>query len=219
MAISFFASSYYERCVRSCYILSRSYIKRFVWYNLYVLQSVLRFSLLLHYCTGCSYRFITFVHKVYAIFRSLNAMIEKEAAVAIIIALGFFKKRKKANQGKKEKSGWNLGLKDSKAWEYMKLCWQNCGRKMNATAILWMTSENFEEIFQLTKDDTREENTKMMEPILPRLKLAATIRFLSTVELYKRLQFQFRIHNSILSLFVLEVCQAIFNRLKGKYIR
>ena len=32
-------------------------------------------------------------------------MIEKEAAVAIIIALGFFKKRKKANQGKKEKSG------------------------------------------------------------------------------------------------------------------
>ena len=82
-----------------------------------------------------------------------------------------------------------------------------------------MTSENFEEIFQLIKDDIRKENTKMREPIPPRLKLAATIRFLSTGESYKSLQFQFRIHNSTLSLFVPEVCQAIFNGLKEKYMK
>ena len=82
-----------------------------------------------------------------------------------------------------------------------------------------MTSENFEEIFQLIKDDIRKENTKMREPIPPRLKLAATIRFLSTGESYKSLQFQFRIHNSTLNLFGSEVCQAIFNRLKEKYMK
>ena len=81
---------------------------------------------------------------------------------------------------------------------------------------LRMTSEYFEEIFLLIKDDIAKENTKVREPIPRRLKLAVTIHFLSTGELYKSLQFQFRIHNSTLSLFVPEVCQAIFNRLKEK---
>ena len=45
-----------------------------------------------------------------------------------------------------------------------------------------MTSENFEEIFQPIKDDVRKENTKMRKPIPPRLKLAATTRFLSAGE-------------------------------------
>ena len=91
--------------------------------------------------------------------------------------------------------------------------------KRNYKNYLRVTSENFEEIFQLIKDDIRKGNTKMREPIPPRLKLAATIRFLSTGESYKSLQFQFRIHNSTLSLFVPEVCQAIFNRLKEKYMK
>ena len=59
----------------------------------------------------------------------------------------------------------------------------------------------------------------MREPIPPRLKLAATIRFLSTGESYKSFQFQFRIHNSTLSLFVPEVCQAIFIQQKEKYMK
>ena len=84
---------------------------------------------------------------------------------------------------------------------------------------LRMTSENFEEIFQLIKDDIRKKNTKMREPIPPRLKLAATICFLSTGQSYKSFQFQFRIHNSTLSLFVPEVCQAIFSRQKEKYMK
>ena len=114
-------------------LLSRSYIKRFVWYNLHDSQSALRFSLCLHYHTSCSYWVVKFVHTAYSIFRSLNAMSEKQAAAAIIIALIWKKKRKrkKGNQGKKEKSGWNLGLKVGKAWEYMKLCSQDCSWKMN----------------------------------------------------------------------------------------
>ena len=48
-----------------------------------------------------------------------------------------------------------------------------------------MTSENFEEIFQLAKDNTTKENTKMKDPIPLRLSFAATIGFLSTGESYK----------------------------------
>ena len=59
----------------------------------------------------------------------------------------------------------------------------------------------------------------MREPIPPRLQLAATMRFLSTGQSYKSLQFQFQIHNSTLSLFVSEVSQAIFNHLKDKYMK
>ena len=43
-----------------------------------------------------------------------------------------------------------------------------------------MTSENFEELLQLIKDDITKENTKMRELIPPRLELAITIGFLST---------------------------------------
>ena len=95
------------------------------------LQPVLRFSLCLHYHKGCSSRVIKFVHTGYSIFRSLNTMSEKQAVEAIIIVL-LLKKKKKGNQDKKEKSGWNLGLKEDKTWESMKLCWQNCRWKMNA---------------------------------------------------------------------------------------
>ena len=45
--------------------------------------------------------------------------------------------------------------------------------------LLRITSVNFEEIFQLTKDDLTKENTKMRELIPPRLQFAATIGFLS----------------------------------------
>ena len=38
--------------------LNRCYIKRFVWYNLSDLQSVLRFSFGLHFHTSCSYRYV-----------------------------------------------------------------------------------------------------------------------------------------------------------------
>ena len=51
-----------------------------------------------------------------------------------------------------------------------------------------MTSEDFEEIFQLIKDGITKENTKMRELIPPRLQLPATIGFLSTGD-YARVMF------------------------------
>ena len=61
----------------------------------------------------------------------------------------------------------------------------------NYNILLRIASENFEEIFQLIKDDITKENTKMGELILPRLQLAVTIGFLSTGELYKSYVYEY----------------------------
>ena len=54
-----------------------------------------------------------------------------------------------------------------------------------------MTFENFEQIFQLIKDDITKEDTKLRELIPLRLQLAATIGFLSTGELYKSYVYEY----------------------------
>ena len=59
----------------------------------------------------------------------------------------------------------------------------------NYNILLRMTSENFEEIFQLIKDDVTKENIKMRELIPHRL--AATIGFLSTGELCKSYVYEY----------------------------
>ena len=45
-----------------------------------------------------------------------------------------------------------------------------------------MTFGNFEEIFQLIKDGITKQNTKIRNPISPKLKLATTMGFLSAGE-------------------------------------
>ena len=147
-------------------------------------------------------------------------MSEKQAAAAIITALLFKKKKKRKSRQKRNvwvkpwcKRRQSLGVYETLLAELQ------LEDECNYKNYLRMTSENFEKIFQLIKVYIRKENTKMRGPIPPRLKLAATIRFLSTGKSNKSLQFQFRIHNSTLSLFFPEVCQAIFNRLKEKYIK
>ena len=147
-------------------------------------------------------------------------MSEKQASAAIIIAL--LLKRKKKRKSRQKKKVWVkpwLKRRQSLVVFETLLAELRLEDERNYKNYLRMTSENFEELFQLIKDDIRKENTKMREPIPPRLKLAATIRFLSTWESYKSVQFQFRTHNSTLSLFVPEACQAIFNRLKEKYMK
>ena len=54
-----------------------------------------------------------------------------------------------------------------------------------------MTSENFEEIFQLIKDGITKKNIKMRELLPPRL--PTTIGFLSTGELCKSFVYEYEI--------------------------
>ena len=111
-------------------------------------------------------------------------MIQEQAAAAVIFPL-ISEKNKSREKGKKEKSVWNLGLKEKKNLEsYETLLAELClDDEHNYNILLRMTSENFEEISQLVKDDITKENIRMRELIPP--KLAATIGFLSTGELYK----------------------------------
>ena len=115
-------------------------------------------------------------------------MSEKQAAAAIITALLFKKKKKRKSRQKRNvwvkpwcKRRQSLGVYETLLAELQ------LEDECNYKSYLRMTSENFEKIFQLIKVYIRKENTKMREPIPPRLKLAATIRFLSTGESYKSL--------------------------------
>ena len=62
-------------------------------------------------------------------------------------------------------------LKRRKNLEFYETLLAELGLKegYNYSILLRMTSVNFEEIFQLTKDDLTKDNTKMRELIPPRL--------------------------------------------------
>ena len=76
----------------------------------------------LHYHTNCSYRVLT----EYSDFKSQSKMSQEQGAIAVIIAL-ISEKNKPNEKRKKEESVLNLGLKEEKTKDLMKLCLQNCG--------------------------------------------------------------------------------------------
>ncbi|KAG5860736.1 hypothetical protein JTB14_038441 [Gonioctena quinquepunctata] len=59
----------------------------------------------------------------------------------------------------------------------------------------------------------------MRESISARDKLTITLRFLATGESYRSLMYTFRMADSTISLFVPEVCRAIYNSLKEEYLQ
>ena len=65
----------------------------------------------------------------------------------------------------------NLGLKEEKSLgSYETLLTElRLEYEYNYSILLRMTSEKFQEIFQLTNDDITKENTKLRELSLPRL--------------------------------------------------
>ena len=69
-----------------------------------------------------------------------------------------------------------------------------------------MRPETFNEMLALVQNDIKKQDTVIRESIPPKIKLAATIRFLSSGASYADLQYQFRIHKSTLSRIVPEVC-------------
>ena len=58
----------------------------------------------------------------------------------------------------------------------------------------------------------------MRKPLSVAEKLACTLRFLATGESYASLQYQFRTSKSTISLFIPEVCEAIYEILKERYL-
>ena len=149
-----------------------------------------------------------------------STMSEELAAAAIVIAI--ISKRKNTERKRKRRTVW------VKPWLYQRPNFQVYDMLLSELRLedeneyknyLRMTPENFEYIYHLVKNGVTKQNTTMRESIPPKLKLAVTIRFLSTGESYKSLQFQYRIHNSTLSLFIPDVCEAIYKRMKEKYLK
>ena len=96
-------------------------------------------------------------------------MIQNQAAKAVIITLIYEK-----NKSKKKKKNWRVyvkpWLKRRKNLEYYEtlLPELQLEDEYDYNILLRMTSENFEEIFQLIKDDITKENAKLRELIPPR---------------------------------------------------
>ena len=84
---------------------------------------------------------------------------------------------------------------------------------------LRMNANNFDEILSIIANDITKQDTNMREAIPPKIKLAATLRFLSTGATYSDLQFEFRVHKSTLGKFIPEVCEVIYKRLKDDYMK
>ena len=146
--------------------LSRSYIKGFVWYNLYNSQSVFKFSFRLHYHISRSYR----VHKScsYRVF-SLQEFKQNDSRTSCNSNNygASFREKQVKGKGKKRRicvKPWLKRKKNLKFYETL-LAELPLKDEHNYTILLRMTSENFEKIFQLIT----KENIKMGELIPPRL--------------------------------------------------
>ena len=81
-----------------------------------------------------------------------------------------------------------------------------------------MNTDTFEELRRLVAPLIQKKTTRLRKPISVEEKLAVTLRFLATGESYC-LQYQFRISKSAISLFIPEVCSAIYIALKDIYLQ
>ena len=64
-----------------------------------------------------------------------------------------------------------------------------------------------------------KKTTMMRQPTDPAMKIAITLRFLATGESYGSLMYQFRVHSSTISKFILVVCNKIYETFKGRFLR
>ena len=97
-------------------------------------------------------------------------MIQEQAAAAVIIAL-ISEKNKSTEKGKKRRICVKPWLKRKKNLEFYRtlLAELHLEDEHNYNILLRITSEKFEEIFQLIKDDITKESTKLRELIPHRL--------------------------------------------------
>ena len=140
-----------------------------------------------------------------------------KAAAAIIIALISKKKLKK-----RKRSVWvkpwlqkrpNLGAYDTLMQEF------KLNDHKEYEQFLRVSPQLFEELLETLNPLLKKEDTVMRDSLCPRLKLAATLRFLATGACYSDLQHLFRIHKSTLSKIIPETYRLIYNTMKSRYLK
>ncbi|KAF2893610.1 hypothetical protein ILUMI_12562 [Ignelater luminosus] len=83
----------------------------------------------------------------------------------------------------------------------------------------YLRMSSFENLLQRVENNIAKIDTFMRDSISARSRLEVTLRFLATGETYRSLMYDTRIHESTISRFVPEVCQAIYNILKNTYFK
>jgi len=76
-----------------------------------------------------------------------------------------------------------------------------------------MDVNSFRRLVEVISPRIVKRNTRMRSPISPSERLALTLRFLAMGEIFRSLEFQFRVSRTAISYIVLEVCQAILSAL------
>ena len=151
----------------------------------------------------------------------LFAMDADQESDATAVVIGVLLKRRKSKQRKKRSVWVKPWLqRRNKLGVYHTLLQElRMEAEEEYKQFLRMSPELFDELLILVKPEIEKETTILRDPIPSALKLAATIRYLSTGSNYADLQHLFRIHKSTLSKFIPEVCEAIFRRLKDNYLQ
>lgn len=84
---------------------------------------------------------------------------------------------------------------------------------------LRMNKETFDKLLTLILPIIKKQDTLMRNSLSARDKLTITLRFLATGETYRSLMYSFRVAESTISLFIPEVCEAIYEALKREYLK
>ncbi|KAK9738518.1 hypothetical protein QE152_g9795 [Popillia japonica] len=87
------------------------------------------------------------------------------------------------------------------------------------TNFLRLNSDLFKTLLSLVEADISRQDTCMRESISARSRLQVTLRYLATGESFRSLMYLSRIHESTISRFIPEVCEAIYRRLKHTYLK
>lgn len=82
-----------------------------------------------------------------------------------------------------------------------------------------MSPERFEHLLSLVGPSIQKKSTKLREPISAEQRLVLTIRFLSSGDAQQSLCYSFRLGKSTISQIISETCAAIYENLRGEYLR
>lgn len=143
----------------------------------------------------------------------------RKAAAAIAIAILL---KKKKSSKKRKRSVWvkpwlqrrpTLGAYDTLLKEFQ------LADQKEFEQFLRLSPQLFEELLQIVEPFLKKQNTVMRDSLSPKLKVAATLRFLATGACYSDLQHLFRVHKSTLSKIIPETCEIIYRRMKDKYLK
>ncbi|XP_073840586.1 uncharacterized protein [Musca autumnalis] len=82
-----------------------------------------------------------------------------------------------------------------------------------------LNKDQFEEILSLVEPKIRKNDTHMRLAISPRTKLAIALRYMATGDSFRSLEFLSRVSRSTIAVFMPIVIGAIYNALKGTYLK